>query len=178
MGLPAEDADLLNEWKDMIIHAKGAPPGDQAAQDAVRAQAGGAAYEYFGKLLAQRLEARAGDIVSLLVDAPFAGERELSHGEILNFLFLLFIAGLDTAPRAARRLRGDLPPDSPVRDPGRTADPRLRRRREGPGQPAVPYRVRTDSVILPVRATHRYFALHEVEGDPAAAYRQLAEADG
>jgi cytochrome P450 len=102
MGLPADDEHRSQfvQWMDRVIHAKGAPPADMAAQDAIRAEAGAEIYGLFAKMLDERSAKRGEDIVSILLDARFAGDRELTPLEILNFCFLLFIAGLDTVTSA------------------------------------------------------------------------------
>ena len=100
MGLPIADRDMFVGWKDRIIHGLGAAPGDVAALDEVRTQAGLEIYAYFAELLDARSEQLTDDLVSHLLRARFAGERELSQFEVLNFCFLLFIAGLDTVTSA------------------------------------------------------------------------------
>jgi cytochrome P450 len=102
MGLPTDDTHRSQfvQWMDRVIHAKGAAPGDMAAQDAVRAEAGAEIYGLFAKMLDERSNQRGDDIVSILLDARFASDRELTPFEILNFCFLLFIAGLDTVTSA------------------------------------------------------------------------------
>ena len=93
MGWPAEDSEMFFDWADMIIRGV---PGDEEASQKGRAEAGLALYTYFGKMIAVRAEKRGDDIVSMLLDASYGGERSLTQFEILDIIFLLLIAGLDT----------------------------------------------------------------------------------
>jgi cytochrome P450 len=96
MGLPLADRELFDRWKDQIMHAAGAADDSDAARDAVRAEAGFGLYAYFHEMIEQRQRTPTGDIVSTLLASRFAGERDMTVAEVLNFCFLLFIAGLDT----------------------------------------------------------------------------------
>lgn len=93
MGWPQEDAGLFLEWTDKIVHGV---PGDPEASQRVREECGLALYTYFAEILDARTEERQDDIVSILLDANFGGERPLNQFEILDIIFLLLIAGLDT----------------------------------------------------------------------------------
>jgi cytochrome P450 len=93
MGWPLEDAPTFLAWTETIIRGV---PGDPEASLAVREEAGLALYTYFAEIVDARTEQRGDDIVSALLDASFAGERELSPFEVLDIVFLLLIAGLDT----------------------------------------------------------------------------------
>lgn len=93
MGWPQEDAGLFLEWTDKIVHGV---PGDSEASQQVREECGMALYGYFAEILDARAAQRQDDIVSVLLDASFGGERPLNQFEILDIIFLLLIAGLDT----------------------------------------------------------------------------------
>lgn len=93
MGWPQQDAGIFLEWTDKIVHGV---PGDPEASQQVREECGMALYAYFAEILDARTEERQDDIVSILLDASFGGERPLNQFEILDIIFLLLIAGLDT----------------------------------------------------------------------------------
>jgi len=100
MGWPLEHAEQFHRWSWEAIHGV---PGDEEATYRMREEAGLAMYTYF----AEELDARAdnvgevtgsetGDILDVLLSATFNNERPLSQFEILDCIFLLLIAGLDT----------------------------------------------------------------------------------
>jgi cytochrome P450 len=94
LGAPVEDLDFFLEFKDGVIH----PTGEtQEELDANMAVAGGKLLEYFAVFLAKRREEteQADDIISALLFAEVEGEP-LNDLELLNILFLLMFAGLDT----------------------------------------------------------------------------------
>ena len=78
------------------MHAAGAAEDTDDARDAVRAEAGFGLYAYFHNMIESRRGNPTDDIVSTLLTSKFAGERDITERETLNFCFLLFIAGLDT----------------------------------------------------------------------------------
>lgn len=96
MGLPLEDRAKFDRWKDQIMHGAGAADDSDAARDAVRAEAGFGLYAYFHAMIEARRAEPTDDIVSTLLTSKFAGARDITEREVLNFCFLLFIAGLDT----------------------------------------------------------------------------------
>jgi cytochrome P450 len=98
MDWPVSDAPQFHAWKDVIIHGV---PGDEEASLAARMEAGLALYTYMAEVLDDRTESpRDDDVMTLLIDATFGGERPLSQFEILDITFLLLIAGLDTTSGA------------------------------------------------------------------------------
>jgi hypothetical protein len=97
MGWPVEDADMFLQWADDIIRGV---PGDEEASQKLREASGTALYTYFAEVIDARTEERSDDIISTLLDASYGGERELSQFEILDVVFLLLIAGLDTTKSA------------------------------------------------------------------------------
>jgi cytochrome P450 len=96
MGLPSADRDQFDVWKDQIMHASGASEDTDSARDAVRASAGMGVYGYFYGIIGARRAEPRDDIITSLLASRYDGERDLTQEEVLNFCFLLFIAGLDT----------------------------------------------------------------------------------
>jgi cytochrome P450 len=98
MDWPVSDAAQFHAWKDVIIHGV---PGDDEASLAARIEAGTALYTYMAEVLDDRTESpRDDDVMTLLIDSSFGGERPLTQFEILDVTFLLLIAGLDTTTGA------------------------------------------------------------------------------
>ena len=121
-GFPLEDYPQLMDWKNTLMHAA---DGHSAArglalqkarelgleQDAdgglapesllqVRGATAMSLYEYFGKLLEKRRNRPQHDMISQLITTEYNGERPLTHEELLDTLFLMFMAGLDTVASA------------------------------------------------------------------------------
>ena len=94
LGAPVEDLDFFLEFKDGVIHPQGETLEEVNANMAV---AGGKLLEYFSVFLAKRREETepADDIISALLRSEVEGQP-LSDLELLNILFLLMFAGLDT----------------------------------------------------------------------------------
>ena len=121
-GFPSEDYPRLMDWKNILMHAAdghvaarglvlakarelGSPPADDGAlaEEAltqVLATTAMEVYGYFGGLLEQRRKAPREDMISQLIGAEYDGERPLTHEELLDTLFLMFMAGLDTVASA------------------------------------------------------------------------------
>lgn len=94
VGAPTEDLDFFLEFKDGVIH----PQGDTVEEvDANMAVAGGKLLEYFANFLAERRKEtdEKSDVISVLLRSEVEGEP-LTDLELLNILFLLMFAGLDT----------------------------------------------------------------------------------
>jgi cytochrome P450 len=94
-GFPEKDWPKFDAWVDDIIYERTVDPAraHAAAQEVV---------DYFGELL------RAGpgdpdghDLISQLHRARIDG-RPLTHGELVSYCYLLFVAGLDTTAWAIR----------------------------------------------------------------------------
>jgi cytochrome P450 len=118
MGFPLQDYPQLMDWKNILMHAGGghsrglalatararelglAVGSDGTLSPEVRMQVSGMAalsvYEYFGKLLDARRAHPENDLVSYLIQARYDNERSLTQEELLDTLFLFFMAGLDT----------------------------------------------------------------------------------
>jgi cytochrome P450 len=94
LGAPVEDLDFFLEFKDGVIHPRGETLEEVNANMAV---AGGKLLEYFSVFLAKRRQETepADDIISALLRSEVEGQP-LSDLELLNILFLLMFAGLDT----------------------------------------------------------------------------------
>jgi cytochrome P450 len=94
LGAPVEDLDFFLAFKDGVIHPQGETLEEVNANMAV---AGGKLLEYFSVFLAKRREETepADDIISALLRSEVEGQP-LSDLELLNILFLLMFAGLDT----------------------------------------------------------------------------------
>ncbi|MEU1526561.1 cytochrome P450 [Nocardia rhamnosiphila] len=94
VGAPLSDLDFFLEFKDGVIH----PEGETTEEiDAHMAAAGGKLLEYFSGFLVDkrgRLD-RDDDVIADLMRAEVAGEP-LTEFELVNILFLLMFAGLDT----------------------------------------------------------------------------------
>jgi cytochrome P450 len=94
LGAPVDDLDFFLEFKDGVIH----PQGDTLEEvNANMAVAGGKLLEYFAAFLAKRRAETepADDIIATLLRSEVEGEP-LTDLELLNILFLLMFAGLDT----------------------------------------------------------------------------------
>lgn len=99
MGWPLEDARMFLDWAHTLL--AGIPGADEETSNAARAETAGKVYGYFGAEIAKR---RANgpetgpdaDFTDTLLTANFAGERPLTDDEILDCIFILLLAGLDT----------------------------------------------------------------------------------
>ncbi|KAA9156747.1 cytochrome P450 [Amycolatopsis acidicola] len=94
MGWPSEDAPKFEKWTNDLLVGK--PDGTPEQDTAVRQAANTAVFEYFGKMVARRGEPRSEDVMSVLFDAQYAGERRLTDDELHRLLWLLMIGGLHT----------------------------------------------------------------------------------
>jgi cytochrome P450 len=94
VGAPVEDLDFFLEFKDGVLHPAGNTKEETEANMAVSA---GKIYEYFvGFLAAKRATAeRDDDVIASLIKSEVDGEP-LSDLQLVNILFLLMFAGLDT----------------------------------------------------------------------------------
>ena len=120
-GFPLKDYPQLMDWKNTLMHSSdghgrgralalakakelgielddGEIPKDRLVQ--IWSSTGATLYEYFGRLLETRRQAPKQDMISWLLDAEYEGERPLTEEELLDTLFLMFMAGLDTVASA------------------------------------------------------------------------------
>ena len=123
IGFPTEDYRLLMDWKNTLMHS-GAGHGHKRGKELAAAKAvdlgldveadgslspdvqgqvyGSVAfglYEYFGKLLETRRQEPQDDLISHLIAETYEGDDgdlPLTNDELLDTMFLFFMAGLDT----------------------------------------------------------------------------------
>lgn len=96
-GLPMADLDTFLAMKDGAIRPDqvvGKPLGDPETE-AHQQRTADSIYAYFERVIAERGNDRADDLLSAFLDAEVDGAG-LSHEEILDICFLFLIAGLDT----------------------------------------------------------------------------------
>lgn len=94
VGAPVEDMDFFLEFKEGVVH----PQGETTEEiDANMAAAGGKLMEYFvGFLADKRKDAdEQDDIIANLIKSTIDG-KPLAEFDLVNILFLLMFAGLDT----------------------------------------------------------------------------------
>ncbi|MEU6745443.1 cytochrome P450 [Spirillospora sp. NPDC046719] len=94
VGAPAEDLDFFLDFKEGVIH----PQGDTIEEMDANMQAAGAKlYGYFAEYLAGRRaeEKPRQDVIGALLAADIDG-KPLTDDELLNIMFLVMFAGLDT----------------------------------------------------------------------------------
>ena len=94
VGAPIEDLDFFIDFKDNVIH----PAGDTVEEmDANMAVAGAKLLEYFVKFLAERRKEteQKDDVISVLLRSEVDG-KPIEELDLLNIMFLLMFAGLDT----------------------------------------------------------------------------------
>lgn len=102
MDFDAERRDFLCRLSETILHTTtdGVSHGDTEAQTAARMNAGKELHDFLSGLYEERVETRGDDIISHLIDAQMSGERKLDRKEILNFAYVMVLAGLDTVTTA------------------------------------------------------------------------------
>ncbi|MHB8694806.1 MAG: cytochrome P450 [Solirubrobacteraceae bacterium] len=100
MGWPLEDAPMFSEATQAALVGK--PGGTEEESAAVRAEAAGKMFAYFGQVVAERrgkpLDENA-DVTTIVVNSPIAlhgEERLLTDAELGRLLFLVLIAGMHT----------------------------------------------------------------------------------
>ena len=90
-GLPVAEAGVLLGWADALMHTSSAEdPEHKVRQEATMAIAG-----YLMNLIEVRRRHPADDICTFLVQAKVDG-KPMSDEDLLNYAFLLYMAGLDT----------------------------------------------------------------------------------
>ncbi len=97
-GLPEGDLRTFLRLRDGVLHPEKFDPAalnDFDARLAVTRAGGQAIYEYFTPIIAARRKEPVDDLVSRLVAAEIDGVG-LSDEELLDIMFLMLIAGLDT----------------------------------------------------------------------------------
>jgi len=170
VGFPLADYPQLMDWKNVLMHAddghsrgrelalaKGRAlgiPVDAGVTTAqffqIRAVTGLEIYGYLKKLVDERREQPADDLITKLLHAKYEGERPLTQEEVEDTLFLLFMAGLDTVASVLGLIVKGFAEDPAKRrefvalmeDPERVA-------------PAIEELVRYHAIVtMPRRATH------------------------
>ncbi|TAM65189.1 MAG: cytochrome P450 [Mycobacterium sp.] len=94
VGAPVEDLDFFLEFKNNVVH----PKGDTIEEmDANMTIAGAKLLEYFVDFIAERRQDAEpkGDLIAVLMESEVDGSP-LTDQELLNIMFLLMFAGLDT----------------------------------------------------------------------------------
>jgi cytochrome P450 len=100
MGWPHEHSGMFLEWTDILM--RGDATLSEEDNDELKQETGLAVYGYFAEELERRDEAgppKAGpnaDFIDALRGATYAGERPLTPFEILDCIFIVLLAGLDT----------------------------------------------------------------------------------
>jgi cytochrome P450 len=120
-GLPVDDRDRLNTWKDGLLRSQPPGPGETRGERAIRL--GAELYEYLVEHVAQRrrdgtdTSTGAGLLGQLLADAT---DERLTDEEIYGLAFLFVLAGLETVTSALSTAFAVLASQPPLR--GRIAD--------------------------------------------------------
>jgi cytochrome P450 len=94
VGAPVDDMDFFLEFKEGVVH----PQGETTEEiDANMAAAGGKLMEYFVGFLAEKRKNadKQDDVIANLIKSEIDGEP-LAEFDLVNILFLLMFAGLDT----------------------------------------------------------------------------------
>jgi cytochrome P450 len=94
VGAPIEDLDFFLDFKNGVIH----PEGDTVEEmEANMAAAGGKLLEYFVKFLGERRKdtEQKDDVIAVLLRSEVDG-KPIEELDLLNIMFLLMFAGLDT----------------------------------------------------------------------------------
>jgi cytochrome P450 len=97
-GLPEEDLRTFLSLRDGVLHPEKLDPAavsDFDARIAVTKAGGQAIYDYFMPIIAARREEPVDDLVSRLMASKVDGVG-LTDQELLDIMFLMLIAGLDT----------------------------------------------------------------------------------
>jgi cytochrome P450 len=92
LGLPLADLDELVRIKDGIVHP---PRHDVAEMERVQNASGQQLYRYFEAAVAAKQAAPGEDLLSRLLGSK-VGDRPVTVDEVVDILYLLVLAGLDT----------------------------------------------------------------------------------
>ncbi len=96
-GLPVQDRDRLNTWKEGLVRTRAGEPGETRGEHAIRM--GTELFEYLVEQVAQRRTAGTGTgLLGQLLTDP-GGDR-LTDEEIYGLTFLFVLAGLETVTSA------------------------------------------------------------------------------
>jgi cytochrome P450 len=103
LDFSVERRDELCRIAGTILHTTtdgAAQQGDTAAQTELRLAAGKELNNFLRGLVDDRIENPGDDIISHLIKSRMAGTRPLEYKEIVNFAYVLVLAGLDTVTTA------------------------------------------------------------------------------
>jgi cytochrome P450 len=89
LGAPVEDWEKFRIWSDAAVGMADPDVTTDPTESLL------ALYEYFQNIINLRTTERQDDVISILIDADVDGER-LSAEDLLNFCFLLLVAGNET----------------------------------------------------------------------------------
>ncbi|QLL06599.1 cytochrome P450 [Mycobacterium vicinigordonae] len=94
VGAPAEDIEFFVHFKDGVLHPQGNTRDEIRASQAA---SGATLVDYFSKFFTQRRAegVRGDDVLAVLLRSQIDG-RPLTDAELLNIIYLLMFAGLDT----------------------------------------------------------------------------------
>jgi cytochrome P450 len=92
MGLPVDRAKEFIALKDGIVRP---PARDNTERVAMVNETGEKIYAVLKEAIAERDKDRKDDLISMLLDAEVDGEQ-LTHDQVEDILYLMFLAGLDT----------------------------------------------------------------------------------
>ena len=93
-GFPMEDAARFDQWVEDIVFAR-------SDDESVARAAAEEVYQYFRALIAHRRSEPGDDVLSALLQADNHG-RKLDDDEMLDIVYLLFVAGLETTAGTIR----------------------------------------------------------------------------
>jgi cytochrome P450 len=93
-GFPMEDAAKFDQWVEDIVFAR-------SDDESVARAAAEEVYDYFRALIAKRRIEPGEDVLSALLQADTHG-RKLDDEEVLDIVYLLFVAGLETTAGTIR----------------------------------------------------------------------------
>jgi cytochrome P450 len=96
LGVPSKDREMFKEWSNIVVSSTQNQSSDEMNE--LKAQQGKALQDlqtYFYHIVEKRRNDPKNDLVSTLIAADVDGEK-LSVEELLNFCFLLLVAGNET----------------------------------------------------------------------------------
>lgn len=99
MGWPTDRVKEFGGWVDDFLYGGGGSSDDPRVKE-TRAAAMKAVYDYFSEFVEERRNNPADDITTALVEARLPSGRTLTEKEILDYIFILLIAGLHTVEGA------------------------------------------------------------------------------
>ncbi|MGE0387554.1 MAG: cytochrome P450 [Gammaproteobacteria bacterium] len=145
MGLPRDRMREFFGWMWGTLHAN---------DPQTRFQSTLAILEFFRTTLAERarLPRQPRDVIGVLIEAEFGGERPFTDGERLNACFLLFLGGLDTTTTVLSNMVAFLATHPEHRD-ALSADPSLIPR-------AIEELMRYEHIVSPPRLLTRDVQMH------------------